>query len=171
VIRSTPAAVEAAAVDFARVMNLSATDAYRIIAAALQDALPLLEWEDPPISKRQDELDGEYVVSLRAQRRAADLQAEHSQALARLVERSEELADLQAELTRRQLAEIGTVVNDYTLWRDALMIAATTARADGPIDDPDARTEYLETVARPIRESLRWAGNPPEKPAESNDGQ
>lgn len=163
-IRVTPAAVEAAAVDFARVMNLSATDAYRIIAAALQDALPLLEWEDPPISKRQDELDGEYVVSLRAQRRAADLQAEHSQALARLVERSEELADLQAELTRRQLAEIGTVVNDYTLWRDALMIAATA-------DSDWHGTTHLENVARPIRESLRWAGNPPEKPAESNDGQ
>jgi hypothetical protein len=54
----------------------------------------------------QAEMDAEYMASLQAQRRAAEIQAEHSHRLVDLVERSEELTTLQIELTRRQLDEM-----------------------------------------------------------------
>lgn len=128
----------------------------------IQTALPLLRVVEPATTQRQDELDGEYVLSMRAQANAATLQAEHSAALARLVEKSEELAELQAELTRRQLAEVGGAVNAYTLWKDSMLIAATGMHPeDAKSQAVEALTRRLESLARPIRESLRWAGDPP----------
>lgn len=131
-------------------------------AGIVADAVSKLAWIEPPTTRRQDELDGEYVLSLRAQATAADLQAEHARALSSLVERSEELADLQTELTRRQLAEVGGAVNEYTLWKDALLIAATVCPYDSDLAD-------LELFATQIRESLRWAGNAPVDEADPID--
>jgi hypothetical protein len=76
-----------------------------LIWEALAEALISAAITDPPVTAHQLEIDGEYVASLRAQRRAAELQAEHSQRLAALVERSEVLAEMQIELARRQLEE------------------------------------------------------------------
>jgi hypothetical protein len=125
----------------------------RLADEAIRAAMPWLRYVEPPITQRQNELDGETVATLRAQRLAAESQAEHSRALAALVESSHELSYLQTQLAQRQIAEMDAGVTEYTLWRDALLIAATTCLHDD--------IDHLVIVARPIRESLRMAGYPP----------
>lgn len=72
----------------------------------IRAAVPHLEWADPPISKRQDELDGEYVLTVRAQRAAAEQQAVHFASLTDLVVESRDLALLQTEVAKLSIAEL-----------------------------------------------------------------